>query len=213
MSALPLYLSLFLSCLLPLLTLLSPAQSRAVSLFCLLPALTFSLHPGLQLLLTGLACFVLAARPPVVFSSQSHNNSRVSTQRNYSAAFLAALNRWPEEKEAEHQQQQNHQHQEQHQKQQQLVHQQQQEQQREDKHQKLPHQLTVSPRQGSGVEPWNTGSSKSSSSLLSPRYWVLNLNEKVKSGSVLKRILLGSYAVLSIFANIFNFFAHVPSFL
>jgi hypothetical protein len=138
-------LSLLLSCLLPLLTLLSCQHSRAVSLFCLLPALALSLHPGIQLGLTGLACLLLASRSAAAVSPENLNISRASPARDvYSQAFLAALNRRPAEKEREPQQQQ----------QQQLEYQQQ--------------LHTVPSRTESQMEPWKSGfNSSGSSSLLS----------------------------------------------
>ena len=140
-------LSLLLSFLLPLLTLLSCQHSRAVSLFCLLPALALSLHPTIQLGLTGLACLLLASRSTTTVSSENHNGSGATPSRDvYSQAFLAALNRRPAQKEREPQQQQ-----------QQLEHQQQQEQ-----------LHTVPSRTESKVEPWKSGyNSSGSSSLLS----------------------------------------------
>ncbi len=139
-------LTLLLSCLLPLVTLLSCQHSRAVSLFCLLPALALSLHPGIQLGLTGLACLLLASRSTAAVSSENHNSSRASPSRDvYSQAFLAALNRRPAEKAREPQQQL----QLEHHKQQEQLH-------------------TVPSRAESQVEPWKSGyNSSGSSSLLS----------------------------------------------
>jgi hypothetical protein len=138
-------LSLLFSCLLPLLTLLSCQHSRAVSLFCLLPALALSLHPSIQLGLTGLACLLLASRSTTPVSSENQNSSRASPARDvYSQAFLAALNRRPAQKEIKPQQQQLE-----HQQQQQQLH-------------------TVPSRSESQVEPWKSGyNSSRSSSLLS----------------------------------------------
>jgi hypothetical protein len=140
-------LSLLLSCLLPLLTLLSCQHSRAVSLFCLLPALALSLHPGIQLALTALACLLLASRSTAAVSSENQNISRASPARDvYSQAFLAALNRRPAQKAREPQQQ--------------LEHQQQQQQQQQ--------LLNAPSRTESQVEPWKSGyNSSGSSSLLS----------------------------------------------
>jgi hypothetical protein len=149
-------LSLLLSCLLPLVTLLSCQHSRAVSLFCLLPALALSLHPSIQLGLTGLACLLLASRSAAAVSSEYQNISRASPARDvYSQAFLAALNRRPAQKEREPQQQ--------------LEHQQQQQQQQQLEHHHQQQQLhTVPSRTESQVEPWKSGyNSSRSSSLLS----------------------------------------------
>jgi hypothetical protein len=82
---------------LPLLTILCQGtpHNPAVALLCLLPALSLALHPGVQLLLSCLACLVLARQPSTAPSSPARLPATPVQADHYSAAFLAALNQRP----------------------------------------------------------------------------------------------------------------------
>ena len=89
------HLPLLLSCLLPLLTLLCHTpSSHALSLLCLLPAISLGLHPLVQLAMCSLVCLVLALQqsPIVVGPNRQLNSTATPVRDHYSDKFIAALN-------------------------------------------------------------------------------------------------------------------------